>query len=105
MKANSTIRSSQHFTYTFIQLLTIEKCIMSKQFTMIYWQSEKFSLGKLKEYPEIMTQGETLQELEENIRDALGEMIEITACQLNIKEAKGFLKGIDTDIEREPDRI
>ena len=73
---------------------------MSKQFTMIYWQSEKFSLGKLKEYPEIMTQGETLQELEENIRDALGEMIEITACQLNIKEAKGFLKGIDTDIEQ-----
>ena len=56
---------------------------------MIYWQSEKYFLGKLKEYPEIMTQGETLKELEENIRDALGQMVEITAYQLNI-EARGF---------------
>ena len=38
--------------------------------TMIYWQSDKFWLGKLLEHPEIMTQGETLQELEENIKDA-----------------------------------
>ena len=37
---------------------------------MIYWQSDKFWLGKLLEHPEIMTQGETLQELEENIKDA-----------------------------------
>jgi len=38
--------------------------------TLIYWKSDKFWLGKLLEYPEIMTQGETLEELEENIRDA-----------------------------------
>jgi len=37
---------------------------------MIYWKGEKFWLGKLLEYPEIMTQGTTLKELEENIRDA-----------------------------------
>ena len=37
---------------------------------MIYWKSEKFWLGKLLEHPEIMTQGETLEELEENIKDA-----------------------------------
>jgi predicted RNase H-like HicB family nuclease len=37
---------------------------------MIYWKSDKFWLGKLLEHPEIMTQGETLEELEENIRDA-----------------------------------
>ncbi len=37
---------------------------------MIYWKSEKFWLGKLLEHPEIMTQGETLAELEENLRDA-----------------------------------
>ena len=48
---------------------------MSNQLTMIYWKSEKFWLGKLKEYPEIMTQGETLEELEENLRDAYHEMI------------------------------
>jgi len=37
---------------------------------MIYWKSDKFWLGKLLEHPEIMTQGETLDELEENIKDA-----------------------------------
>ena len=48
---------------------------MAEHLTMIYWKSEKFWLGKFKEYPEIMTQGETLEELEENLRDAYHEMI------------------------------
>jgi len=38
--------------------------------TMLYWKAEKYWLGKLLEHPEIMTQGETLEELEENIKDA-----------------------------------
>jgi len=37
---------------------------------MIYWKSDKYWLGKLLEHPEIMTQGETLEDLEENIKDA-----------------------------------
>ena len=37
---------------------------------MVYWRSDKFWLGKLLEHPEIMTQGETLEELEENLKDA-----------------------------------
>ncbi len=43
--------------------------------TMIYWKSEKFWLGKLLEYPEIMSQGETIQELEENLKDAYHLMV------------------------------
>ncbi len=43
--------------------------------TMIYWKSEKFWLGKLAEHPEIMTQGETLEELEENLRDTYRLMV------------------------------
>jgi len=43
---------------------------MKVKMTMIYWKGEKFWLGKLMEHPEIMTQGETLEELEENIKDA-----------------------------------
>jgi predicted RNase H-like HicB family nuclease len=43
---------------------------MNTKLTLIYWKSEKFWLGKLLEYPEVMTQGETLEELEENIKDA-----------------------------------
>ncbi|MGD9563270.1 MAG: type II toxin-antitoxin system HicB family antitoxin [Pyrinomonadaceae bacterium] len=38
--------------------------------TMVYWKSDQFWLGKLLEHPEIMTQGETVEELEENIKDA-----------------------------------
>lgn len=47
---------------------------MSKM-TMIYWKGEKFWLGKLKEHPEIMTQGRTMKELETNLRDAYRMMI------------------------------
>ena len=43
---------------------------MKTKMTMIYWRGEEFWLGKLLEHPEIMTQGETLEELEENIKDA-----------------------------------
>lgn len=38
--------------------------------TMVYWQGERFWLGKLLEHPEVMTQGETIEELEEHLRDA-----------------------------------
>lgn len=43
---------------------------MKTTLTMIYWKSDKFWLGKVFEHPEIMTQGKTLKELEENIKDA-----------------------------------
>jgi predicted RNase H-like HicB family nuclease len=43
---------------------------MTRKLTLLYWKSDRFWLGKLLEHPEIMTQGETLEELEENIKDA-----------------------------------
>jgi predicted RNase H-like HicB family nuclease len=43
---------------------------MKTKLIMIYWKGDKFRVGKLIEHPEIMTQGETLEELEENIKDA-----------------------------------
>jgi predicted RNase H-like HicB family nuclease len=43
--------------------------------TMGYWKGEQFWLGKLLEHPEIMTQGETLVELEENLKDAYRMMV------------------------------
>ena len=43
---------------------------METKLKMVYWKGEKFWVGKLLEHPEIMTQGETLEELEENIKDA-----------------------------------
>jgi predicted RNase H-like HicB family nuclease len=40
------------------------------RFTMVYWKGEQFWLGKWLQHPEVMTQGETIAELEENLRDA-----------------------------------
>jgi predicted RNase H-like HicB family nuclease len=48
---------------------------MDKKLTMVYWKSDRFWLGKLLEHPEIMTQGETPEELEENLRDAYRMMV------------------------------
>ena len=48
---------------------------MTNKFNLIYWKSDKFWLGKILEYPEIMTQGESLEELEANIIDAYQMMV------------------------------
>jgi predicted RNase H-like HicB family nuclease len=41
--------------------------VTSKKY--VYWQDEGMWLGYLEEYPDYMTQGETLEELEDNLRD------------------------------------
>lgn len=43
---------------------------MRHAFTMEYWQDEGWYVGRLKEVPGVFSQGETLEELEENLRDA-----------------------------------
>ena len=43
---------------------------MGRRLTLVYWKSERFWLGKLLEHPDIMTQGETIEELEANLKDA-----------------------------------
>ena len=43
---------------------------MSNKLSMVHWKSDRFWLGKLLERPEIMTQGESVDELEENLKDA-----------------------------------
>ena len=56
--------------YDALTSLQEKKLTNNSRMTLIYWKGEKFWLGKLLEDPEIMTQGETLEELEENIKDA-----------------------------------
>lgn len=38
-----------------------------------YWQDEEMWLGYLEEYPDYWTQGETIEELAENLRDLYQE--------------------------------
>lgn len=47
---------------------------MIAQHRMVCWKGEQFWLGKLVDHPEIMSQGETVEELEENLRDAYREL-------------------------------
>jgi len=49
---------------------------MLRQFTLEYWVDEGWYVGRLKEVPGVFSQGESLEELEENIRDAYCLMIE-----------------------------
>jgi predicted RNase H-like HicB family nuclease len=35
----------------------------------VYWQDEDMWLGYIEEFPDYMTQGETLEELQENLKD------------------------------------
>ena len=43
---------------------------MEKTFTLEYWIDDSWHIGRLKEVPGVFSQGESLQELEENICDA-----------------------------------
>mgnify|MGYP005811954985 CR=1 FL=1 len=48
---------------------------MQHQLKMVFWKGDKYWLKMLIEYPQIMTQGETIEEPEENLRDAFREII------------------------------
>jgi predicted RNase H-like HicB family nuclease len=46
------------------------------KFTLEYWKDEGWFVGRLIEVPGVFSQGETLDELKENIHDAYTLMIE-----------------------------
>jgi len=47
-----------------------------RTFTLEYWKDDRWLVGRLVEVPGVMSQGEDLAELEENIRDAYHLMTE-----------------------------
>ncbi len=49
---------------------------MLRHFTLEYWIDESWYVGRLREVPGVLSQGESLEKLEENIRDVYGLMIE-----------------------------
>jgi len=59
---------------------------MLRNFTLEYWIDDGWYVGRLKEVPGVFSQGETLEELEENIIDAY---------QLMMKEIEP-MRGIKT---------
>ncbi|MBI2847769.1 MAG: type II toxin-antitoxin system HicB family antitoxin [Chloroflexi bacterium] len=49
---------------------------MTRYFTLEYWVDDGWYVGRLKEVSGVFSQGESLEELEENIRDAYQLMVE-----------------------------
>ena len=49
---------------------------MNRAFTLEYWQDDGSYVGKLREVSGVFSQGESLQELEENIEDAYKLLME-----------------------------
>ncbi|WP_431064071.1 type II toxin-antitoxin system HicB family antitoxin [Methylotuvimicrobium sp.] len=49
---------------------------MKRAFTLEYWLDDGWYVGKLREIPGVFSQGETLEELEENIEDAYKLLME-----------------------------
>jgi predicted RNase H-like HicB family nuclease len=43
---------------------------MENRYTLDYWIDDGWYIGKLREIPGVFSQGETIKELEQNIRDA-----------------------------------
>ena len=48
---------------------------MKREFTLEYWIDDGWYVGRLREVPGVFSQGESLDELEANIRDAYDLMV------------------------------
>ena len=71
---------------------------MLKNFSLEYWTDDNWYVGRLKEIPGIFSQGETLEELEDNIKDAYELMMEEEAFS---PEKKIHTKEIGIDVWNE----
>ena len=49
---------------------------MSLRLQLEYWKDGKWFVGRLAQVPGVFSQGETLEELEENVRDAYRMMLD-----------------------------
>ncbi len=45
-----------------------------KSLRYLYWQDGEFCLGYLEDYPDYMTQGESLEDLQEHLRDLYADL-------------------------------
>lgn len=61
---------------------------MARQFTAIYKKKGKWYLGWIEEIPGVNTQGRTLKEVKENLKEALLLILETNQI-LNKKEISG----------------
>ena len=70
---------------------------MRSQFTLEFWQDGKFYVGRLLEVPGVFSQGESVEELRENIQDAYELMVthERSPAPSQAKESAAKVARID----------
>jgi len=49
--------------------------LIKKQFTLDYWPESGWMEGRLREIPEVLSQGQTLEELEEHVREDCADLL------------------------------
>ena len=69
--------------------------LMARRFTVEYWLDNGWYVGRLREVPGVFSQGETLAELEENIRDADHFMME-DSPRLEFRKNPLFARNLKT---------
>jgi predicted RNase H-like HicB family nuclease len=65
---------------------------MKKQFTAIYKKSGKWYLGWIEEIPGVNTQGKTLNETKENLKEALFLILETNRLINKTKGVHGVIR-------------
>ena len=56
---------------------------MTQEFTLEYWEDDGWLVGRLLGVPGVFSQGQTIEELKANIRDAFALMNEDDALPIN----------------------
>ena len=59
-------------------------------YTLEYWEDDGWLVGRLREFPAVMSQGETLTELQANIRDAYALL------KADAEETTAFAESVKT---------
>jgi predicted RNase H-like HicB family nuclease len=67
---------------------------MIRNFTLEYWLDDGWYVGRLREVPGVFSQGQTLAEVEENIRDAYQLMME-ESPKIEMRELQTKEIGVD----------
>jgi len=62
------------FVFQFFLLYYLFKEAEMDKRKYVYWKDEDFWIGYLEEFPDYHSQGETLEELKENLRDIYSEL-------------------------------
>ena len=74
---------------------------MVKQFTLEYWTDDGNYFGRLKEVPEVLGQGKTLEELKKNIRKAYKLLVK---CD-SLPESKASETEIEVEVKSDIDPV